>query len=116
MPTFMRPPMARYAPFWRWVHGEDRVELPGAAEIMRVLWEMGIYPNLEMFAPEPFRAFRDWQTALETLRLRLHITPDSEPDVRLQQAMRELLVETPDGYVMRGMGPGRLALISWRRG
>ena len=50
MPTFMRPPMARYAPFWRWVHGEDRVELPGAAELMQVLWEMGIYPNIEMFA------------------------------------------------------------------
>ena len=50
MPTFMRPPMARYAPFWRWVHGEERVELPGAAELMQVLWEMGIYPKVEMFA------------------------------------------------------------------
>jgi len=36
-PTFMRPPGARYAPFWRCVHDEDRVELPGAAEFMRVL-------------------------------------------------------------------------------
>jgi hypothetical protein len=51
MPTFMPPPMTRYAPFWRWVHGEDRVELPGAAEFIQVLWEMGIYPNLKMFAP-----------------------------------------------------------------
>jgi 2-polyprenyl-3-methyl-5-hydroxy-6-metoxy-1,4-benzoquinol methylase len=49
MPTFMRPPMARYAPFWRWVHGEDKKELPGAAEFMQVLWDMDIYPHLEMF-------------------------------------------------------------------
>jgi hypothetical protein len=48
MPTFMRPPLARYAPFWRYVYGEERVELPGAAEFMPVLWEMGIYPDLEM--------------------------------------------------------------------
>ena len=94
MPTFMRPPMARYAPFWRWVHGEDRVELPGAAEFMQVLWEMGIYPNLEMFAPEPFRALKDWQTALTTLRQRMYVEPDTDADARLQQAMHELLVET----------------------
>jgi hypothetical protein len=114
MPTFMRPPMARYAPFWRRVHGEVRVELPGAAEFMQVLWEMGIYPNLEMFAPVPFRAFKDWQVALETLRQRTYVTPDTEGDVRLQKAMRELLIETPDGYSMKGAEPGRLALISWR--
>jgi cyclopropane fatty-acyl-phospholipid synthase-like methyltransferase len=114
MPTFMRPPMARYAPFWRWVHGADRVELPGAAELMQVLWEMGIYANIEMFEPEPFRALKDWQTALQTLRRRLHVAPDTDADVRLLQAMHELLVETPGGYAMRGIGPGRLALISWQ--
>jgi SAM-dependent methyltransferase len=114
MPTFMRPPMSRYAPSWRWVHGENRVDLPGATECMSVLWEMGIYPNLEMFEPEPFKALKDWQTALQTLRQRLHVTPDTDADARLLQAMHELLVETPDGYAIRAMGPGRLALISWR--
>jgi len=114
MPTFMRPPLARYAPFWRRVHGEDRVNLPGAAEFLPVLWEMGIYPNVEMFAPEPFRALKDWQTALTTLRQRMYIELDTDADARLQQAMRELLVERPDGYAMRGAGFGRLALISWR--
>ena len=114
MPTFMRPPRARYAPFWRLVHGEDRRELPGAAELMQVLWELGIYPNLEMYAPIPFRPFKDWQQALDTLRSRLFVTPDTEPDVRLQQAMRDLLSPTPTGYVIKGILPGRLALISWR--
>jgi SAM-dependent methyltransferase len=116
MPTFMRPPMARYAPFWCRVHGEERVEPPGAAELMAVLWEMGLYADLEMFAPGPFRALKDWQTALRTLRQRLYVEPDTDADVRLQQTMHELLAETPDGYVMRGIGPGRLALISWRPG
>jgi SAM-dependent methyltransferase len=114
MPTFMRPPMARYAPFWRWAHGEDRVQLPGAAEFMQVLWEIGIYPNLEMFAPEPFRALKDWQTALTTLRQRLYVEPATAADARLQKGMREVLVERPDGYAMPGTAPGRLALISWR--
>jgi 2-polyprenyl-3-methyl-5-hydroxy-6-metoxy-1,4-benzoquinol methylase len=114
MPTFMRPPRARYAPFWPWVHGEDKQELPGAAELMQVLWELGIYPNLEMYAPIPFRPFKDWQRALDTLRPRLFVTPDTEHDAQLQQAMRELLIATPEGYVIKDAQPGRLALISWR--
>jgi SAM-dependent methyltransferase len=114
MPTFMRPPMARYAPFWRRVHGEDKHELPGAGEFMQVLWEMDIYPDREMFEPRPSRAFKDWQTALETLRRRLHVRPDTAEDARLHQAMRELLVETPDGYGVKGAAPEPLALISWQ--
>jgi 2-polyprenyl-3-methyl-5-hydroxy-6-metoxy-1,4-benzoquinol methylase len=114
MPTFMRPPRARYAPFWRRVYGEDRQELPGAAELMQVLWELGIYPNLEMYDPVPFRPFRDWQRALDALRPRLFVMPDTEQDARLQHAMRELLIETAAGYIIQGLPPGRLALISWQ--
>jgi SAM-dependent methyltransferase len=114
MPTFMRPPMARYAPFSRRVHGTDKHDLPGARELMQVLWEMEIYPDLEMFAPRPARAFKDWQTALTTLRQRIHVKPDTAEDARLQQAMRDLLIETPDGYAIKGATPERLALISWQ--
>jgi SAM-dependent methyltransferase len=114
MPTFMRPPRDRYAPLWRWVYGEDKQELPGAAELMQVLWELDIYPNLEMYAPIPFRPFEDWPRALDTLRSRLFVTPDTAEDARLQQAMRELLIETPAGYVIKGIPPGRLALIFWQ--
>src|SRR5215467_1739746 len=114
MPTFMRPPRARYAPFWSQVYGEDKRELPGVAELMQVLWELDIYPNLEMYAPVPVRPFKDWQRALDTLRSRLCVTPDTTHDTRLQQALRELLIATPEGYVIKGAPPGRLALISWR--
>ena len=64
--------------------------------------------------PRHSRMFEDWQTALETLRRRIHVRPDTAADAQLQQAMRELLIETPDGYVVRGATPERLALISWR--
>ena len=115
MPTFMRPPMVRYAPFWRWVHGEDKHDLPVAGELMQVLWEMDIYPDLEMFEPKPSRAFIDWQTAMETLRQRIHVKPDTAEDARLQRAMRELLIKAPGGYIMKEATPELLALISWQR-
>jgi len=34
--------------------------------------------------------------------------------VRAAAGMRELLIETPAGYVIKGIPPGRLALISWQ--
>jgi hypothetical protein len=75
---------------------------------------MDIYPYLEMFAPTPVSTFKDWPRALRTLRQRLFVTPDTAQDARLQQAMRELLIETPAGYVIKGAPPGRLALLSWQ--
>ena len=114
MLMFMRPPLARYVPFWRRVHGEDKRELAGAGELMQVLWEMDLYPDLEMFEPRPSRTFKDWQTALETLRRRIHVRPDSVEDTRLQEAMQELLSAIPGGYVMKEATPERLALISLR--
>ena len=81
---------------------------------MQVLWEMDIYPQLEMFAPVPSRALRSWENALATLRQRLFVAPDTPQDARLQEAMGALLVETPDGFVIKDAKPGRLALISWQ--
>jgi cyclopropane fatty-acyl-phospholipid synthase-like methyltransferase len=111
---FMHPPLARYRPFWHCVHGEEKDELPGAGELMQVLWQMSIYPDLEMFESRPARAFKDWRDALDTLRRRIHVRPDTPEDLRLQQCMRELLSETPGGYTIKDAAAEHLALISWR--
>ena len=79
---------------------------------MQVLWELDT-SNLRCMRPPILRPFKDWQRALDALRPRLFVTPDTEHDAR-QQAMRELLIETSAGYVIKGAQPGRLALISWR--
>jgi len=81
---------------------------------MPVLWDMGIYPDLEMFEAIPSRALKTWDRALDTLRHRLFVQPGTAQDELLQTAMRELLLETPEGYIVKGAQPGRLALISWR--
>jgi SAM-dependent methyltransferase len=114
MPTHMRPPMSRFDAFWPWVHGEAKAPLPGAAEFLHVLWDMDIYPQVDTFPPLPGRAFPTWDRALETLRQRLLVAADTPQDARLQEAMRALLVQTSDGFVIKDTKPGRLALLSWR--
>lgn len=68
-------------------------------EFMQVLWEMDIYSDLAMFEAIPVRALRNWDRALETLRHRLFVRAGTAKDEILQHAMRELLIETPDGYL-----------------
>ena len=71
-----------------------------AAELMQVLWELDIRLRIWGCAPIPFRPFKDWQRALDTLRPRLFVTPDTEHDA--WQHAAQLLIETSAGYVIKG--------------
>ncbi len=111
---FMESPQSHLAPFWERVHKEERVNLPGLPELLAVLWEMGIYPDLEMFPPQGVAAYQDLVEARETLRQRLYVEPGSANDRRLERAMEELLESTPSGLVVRGARPRVQGLIAWR--
>ena len=82
--------------------------MPGVPELLNALWEMDIYPDLEMFEEEA-----SLKAAVELLRQFLYVKPDTEKDRRLQAAVGELLVETPDGFTVRGSRRRRQALIGW---
>ncbi|MGH2543088.1 MAG: class I SAM-dependent methyltransferase [Ardenticatenaceae bacterium] len=116
LPAFTHPPIARFSPFWKPVHGEGRIEMPALKDIVEALWDMDIYPNVEMVERIEQRPFRDWDSALNQLRLRLYVMPDTEQDARLQKAMETMLEETPDGFAINGLGPRHLGLISWVAG
>ena len=107
-------PMAQLSPFWRAAHREERIELPAMTELLPVLWEMGIYPDVEMLEPTGVHVFESREDAVETLRQRIYVAPGSEEDVRLVDAASELLVERPDGVVIVGAKQRRQALLSWR--
>jgi SAM-dependent methyltransferase len=47
---FMDAPLSRMSAIWGEVHGEERTDMPALPELLPVLWEMGIYPNVEMLA------------------------------------------------------------------
>jgi SAM-dependent methyltransferase len=110
----MQSPLSAYSPVWQFVHGEPRIDPPALPELIEVLWEMDIYPDLTMFHVEPQPAAPDRHTALELLRRVLSVRPKSQEDARLEAAAHELLVETPQGVTMRGARPRRQGLISWQ--
>ena len=109
-------PLAQVSPFWELVHGEERTELPTLPELLPVLWEMGIFPDVQMFpktSPEPIK---NQEIALNFLRQLLYVEADTNLDRRLMSATDELLVETPDGVEPRYAKLRQQGLISWRTG
>ena len=112
--AWMDAPPSIFSPLWRAVHQEERIELPALPELLPVLWEMGIFPNIEMLETGPPRAAPNMDVALAVARQMLFVRPESEEDRRLQQAAREMAVETSEGVTLRGYRPRPQAVLSWR--
>ena len=111
--SFVDSPQAHLAPLWKPVHGEERINLPALPELVNVLWELGIYPDVEMIEVGDRQTFESREATLEQLRGRLWVAPDSDADRRLQTAVDEMLEDADDGFAIRGAGPRRQGLISW---
>jgi SAM-dependent methyltransferase len=101
-------------PFWERVYGSAPTPLPGLPELLNVLWEMDIYPDVTMFPPKPVLLDDDKAAAADQLRRRLSVKAGSTEAYRLESAMTELLQETPDGLTIKGVNPRRQGIVSWR--
>jgi SAM-dependent methyltransferase len=111
--VFMDAPMSMLSPLWKAVHGEERIELPALPQLLPVLWEMGIFPNVEMVPAQP-RSMPNLEAAIGLARHMLHVQAGTKKDERLQEAVRELAVETLEGVTLR-RGAGRpLGIVWWR--
>jgi SAM-dependent methyltransferase len=113
---FENPPQFQAHPLWPKVHGQERLKLPCLKELMAVLWEMGIYPDLEMLEPQVPRGFDSPERALAQLRPRLLVPPGSHGERRLEEALAETLEDVDGRFKIRGLEPFRPALVSWTLG
>ena len=105
--------MAQVYPFWRRVHGSEPARSPGLAELLAVLWELDIHPDLQMLPPRP-RTLRSREATREQMRDRLGVAPESPEDARLEEALDELLEEAGGSLIVRGASVVREGLLTWR--
>jgi SAM-dependent methyltransferase len=108
----MQSPLSRFADLWQAVHGEARVNLPATPELLAVLWQMDLWPDLHMVAVTPPESAPDRETTLAFLRAVLYTRPDSKQDGRLLAALPVWLEESPAGVRLRGDHPRRHALLT----
>jgi 2-polyprenyl-3-methyl-5-hydroxy-6-metoxy-1,4-benzoquinol methylase len=112
---FMDAPLSRMSPLWEAVHGEKRIDMPGLPELLRVLWEMGIYPNVEMMPATSggTRVMPSVDVALAIARHFLYIEAGSEKDKRLVEVAPEFVAETPRGVVMKDASERPQGVVWW---
>ena len=110
---FIDSPQSHLAPLWEPVHREVRINLPAVPELLRVMWEIGIYPDLEMVHSNPPHRIEGREAAIEEFRQRLYVEAGTAKDRRLEEAADRLLVETSEGFEVRGARPRRIGLLAW---
>lgn len=99
------------APFWQRFHGQNRRFPPGYIHALDVLYEMGIYANVEVVRLPVFMAYASYEDAVEE-QLEQLILPDNEKTRReLRSLLEDWLVER-DG-VLRPPTREMVAAMIW---
>ena len=109
------------------MHGEAEEIVPGHVELVNVLWEMGIEPDVRMLPDPPVLAPPAAPTREAAIQMAVTRFPseqwalwplDPELEGRLRRVLDarfdELFTQTPDGYTQNTwINPGREVLITW---
>jgi hypothetical protein len=112
---FMDAPLSRMSPIWNAVHEEPRIDMPALPELLPVLWEMDIFPNVEMAPPGGGpRTMPTVEAALAMARHFLYIAPGSDKDQKLQQIAPDFVVETPKGVAMKNASERPQGIVWWQ--
>lgn len=115
------PPPNMDASLFRLVFGEDEVLAPGHRELLPVLWEMGILPDVRVLPapwdevlPLPAGATREEVITTAADR----IWPNNADGARgpIEQNFEKLFGNTPDGWRALWRPPAREILITWESG
>src|SRR5215472_17594896 len=120
------PPPSFQRVLYQLVHGEAEQVVPGHVELMNVIWELGILPDIRVsplpsvpLAPAPGR-----EAAIAGAIARFpgeqwgwwDLESDLEQRLRaiLESRFDELFNAGPDGFTPRYITPGREILITWQ--
>ncbi len=109
-----RQPSSVADPFWPIVHGEERVPLPALREFLVVLMALGRTFELRIHERAP-RPYATPEEAIALLRRQLWIAEGGAKDRRFVEAVRDRLVETEDGLLLRDQRPLPVGMVTWRR-
>ena len=112
--VYNAPPQSQTYPLWQRVHGRERLALPSLPQLLEVLEELEIGPQVDELPPQLPRGYDTLRQAVEQLNRRLYLAPGSPEAVRLEQLLPEMLVEKDGVFQMKDAAPLRPSLVSWR--
>jgi hypothetical protein len=110
------PPPNHVASLFEFVHGEPQKPAPGHRELLPVLWEMGLLPEIRML-PGAFRGIRQRpatrEQAVAYALQAANASPDSGAAAKIEASFDALFTATPEGFASRWAPEVREMLITW---
>ena len=101
---------------WQAVHGEPRLSLPTVSQLLPVLDELGIQPEITELPERPPLQYASREAAVAGIAPQLYVEPGTDEMQRLEQVLEDALVEQDGVWRLAGGQPVRSCLISWQTG
>ena len=108
------PPRSQVHHIWEVVHGETRLSLPTVPQLLPVLDELGIQPEIADLSEQPPLQFTSREAATAGIAPQLYVRPGSEEMKRLEQFLDRSLQRQGGVWRLEGAQPVRRCIISWR--
>ena len=102
------------AHLWRHFHGDERCLPPGYIHAVDVLYEMGIYANVEVVKVPPVQHYPSYDVAVEELLEQLILPDNTQTRDELRNLLQGWLVER-DGVLRPPLEEMVFAIIWWRK-
>jgi precorrin-6B methylase 2 len=96
---------------WEPVHGEPRVALPAAPELITLLMARGRLPEVRLAERQP-PAAASLDELVEGTRRQLWVRPGSSKDARMAELVRERATQGERGWALDWC-PTRIAIVTW---
>ncbi|HEU5382691.1 MAG TPA: class I SAM-dependent methyltransferase [Ktedonobacteraceae bacterium] len=103
------------APLWRHFHGIERCLPPGYIHALDVLYELGIYANVEVVTAPFILSYPSLQAAREELLEQLILEDTAQTCAELETLLRTWLVESADGSWCSPQQTMTSAILWWQR-
>jgi SAM-dependent methyltransferase len=96
---------------WEPVHGEPRVALPAAPELIALLMARGRLPEVQLAERQP-PATASLDELVEATRRQLWLRPGSLKDERMVELVRQMAIQGERGWAL-DWHPTRIAIVTW---
>jgi cyclopropane fatty-acyl-phospholipid synthase-like methyltransferase len=119
MTVWSVPPPNQSAPIFQLVYGEEQEQSPGHKELLPVLWDMGILPDIRVLSSASLNELPQTHEAAVQEAARGQWLSPKHQDLAtsiVEQHLGELYEETPEGYRPLWQSEVPELLITWEPG
>ena len=110
---FEKSPQSELTEIWKFVHGNCRITLPGATELLDVLKSIGIKGvGLKRILLKP-NYYLSLEDAFKIICEKIFIQPESLKGRRLSKGLGNYMDYIDNRYVVKGSGGQLVSIISW---